>query len=89
MSQGCATWHDDLGAYVIGALDNQERAAMRRHLAACPACRTNYEDLLPVRYWLTRTKRHLMAWLACRTDYEDFLHLRLTHNRAAGPDTGR
>jgi anti-sigma factor RsiW len=89
MSQGCATWRDDLGAYAIGALDSEERAAMRRHLAACPGCRTDYEDLLPVRDWLTRTKQHLAACPACRTDYEDLLHLRLAHNRGAGPDTGR
>jgi anti-sigma factor RsiW len=46
---------------------------MRRHLAACPACRTDYEDLLPVRDWLTRTKRHLTACPACRTRYEDLI----------------
>jgi len=54
MSQGCAEWRGDLGAYVIGALDREERAAMRRHLAACRACRDDYEDLLPARCWLTR-----------------------------------
>jgi anti-sigma factor RsiW len=89
MRQGCATCRDDLGAYVIGALDSEERAAIRRHLAACPACRADYQDLLPVRDWLTRTKRHLMACPACRADYEAFLHFRPAHNRAAGPDTGR
>ena len=46
MSHGCAEWRDDLGAYVIGALEEDEHAAMRRHLAACPACRADYEDLL-------------------------------------------
>ena len=89
MRQGCATWRGDLGAYVVGALDSEERARMRRHLAACPACRTDYEDLLPVRDWLARTKRHLMACPACRTDYEDFLHLKPAHNRSDSPDTGR
>ena len=54
MSQGCAEWRGDLGAYVIGALDREEHAAMRRHLAACRACRDDYEDLLPARCWLTR-----------------------------------
>jgi predicted anti-sigma-YlaC factor YlaD len=77
MSQACAEWRGDLGAYVIGALDREERAAMRRHLAACPACRADYADLLPVRDWLARTKRHLAACRACRTDYEDLLRLRL------------
>jgi predicted anti-sigma-YlaC factor YlaD len=79
LSQGCIKWRGDLGAYVIGALDNQERAAMRRHLAVCPACRADYEDLLPVRDWLARTKRHLAACRACRADYKDLLHLKLAH----------
>jgi predicted anti-sigma-YlaC factor YlaD len=79
MSHGCARWRGDLGAYVIGALDREERAAMRRHLAACPACRADYEDLLPVRDWLASTKRHLATCRTCRADYENLLHLRLAH----------
>lgn len=71
MSQGCATGRDDLAAYVIGVMGSEERAAMTRHLAACPACRSDYEYLLPVGDWLTRTRRHLMACPACRTGYED------------------
>jgi predicted anti-sigma-YlaC factor YlaD len=89
MSQGCAEWRGDLGAYVIGALNREERIAMRRHLMACPACRADYVDLLPVRDWLARTRRHLAACRACRADYEDLLHLRLAHCAAADPETGR
>lgn len=73
MSQGCAEWRGDLGAYAIGALDRQERAAMRRHLAVCSACRTGYEELLPVRDWLAAAKRHLMTCPACRDAYRDLL----------------
>ena len=73
MSHDCAEWRDDLGAYVIGALEEDERAAMRRHLAACPACRADYEDFLPVRDWLARARRHLEACRECRADYEDLL----------------
>jgi anti-sigma factor RsiW len=76
MSQGCTEWRGDLGAYVIGALDREERAAMRRHLAACRACRDDYEDLLPVRDWLAWTKLHLAACQACRADYKDLLPVR-------------
>jgi predicted anti-sigma-YlaC factor YlaD len=76
MSQGCIKWRGDLGAYVIGALDREERAAMRRHLAACRACRDDYEDLLPVRDWLAWTKLHLAACPACRAGYEDLLPAR-------------
>ena len=46
MSHGCVDWRGDLGAYVVGALEEDERAAMRRHLAACPGCRADYEELL-------------------------------------------
>jgi len=54
MSQGCAEWRGDLGAYVIGALVRDWLAWTRLHLAACTACRAGYEDLLPARYWLAR-----------------------------------
>jgi anti-sigma factor RsiW len=79
MSQGCATWRGDLGAYVLGALDGEDLAAMRRHLAVCPACHADYEDLLPVRDWLVSAKRHLATCRACRADYQDLLHVRLAH----------
>jgi anti-sigma factor RsiW len=89
MSQGCARWRGDLGAYVIGALDSEERVAMGLHLTACPACSADYEDLLPVRDWLAQTKRHLATCRACRADYADLLYLRLAHYRPADPRTGR
>jgi anti-sigma factor RsiW len=69
MSQGCDRWRDEVGVYVIGVLDLDERAAMRLHLAACPACRAEYEYLLPVRDWLAQTKRHLAACAVCRVEY--------------------
>ena len=34
-----------LGAYVIGSLDPNERAALDRHLETCPACRDELADL--------------------------------------------
>jgi hypothetical protein len=34
------------------ALDPQASAAVRRHLGTCPACQTEYEDLVPVLSWL-------------------------------------
>jgi anti-sigma factor RsiW len=52
MSQACAGWRDDIGAYVLGALDPDENAQVRRHLESCAACRADYHDLLPVRDWL-------------------------------------
>ncbi|MGH3170087.1 MAG: anti-sigma factor family protein [Trebonia sp.] len=81
-SHGCAGWRDGIGTYVIGALEQDEHAAMSQHIAACPACRTEYEDLLPVRDWLARTKRHLTACLRCHTHYEKLLLPGLARYRA-------
>jgi len=56
MSPACPERHGDIGAYIVGALDLGTRADVRQHLAACTACRTEYEDLLPVRDWLSRLR---------------------------------
>jgi anti-sigma-K factor RskA len=44
---GHQQWSDATGAYVLGALDDAERAAFEEHLAGCPACREEVDDLLP------------------------------------------
>ena len=54
MSQACAGWRGDIGAYVVGALGPVEAARVKRHLRGCTACRADYWDLLPVRDWLGR-----------------------------------
>ena len=52
MTQACAMWRGDIGAYIVGALDDEASARVRRHLRACRACRDDYHDLAPVRDWL-------------------------------------
>ncbi|HEY7143775.1 MAG TPA: anti-sigma factor [Streptosporangiaceae bacterium] len=52
MSQSCAQWRGDIGAYVAGALDGRARDRLTRHLAACDGCRADYDELVPVRDWL-------------------------------------
>jgi anti-sigma factor RsiW len=54
MSQACAEWHGEIGAYVVGALSPAEAGRMRRHLRGCAGCRADYQDLVPVRDWLGR-----------------------------------
>jgi anti-sigma factor RsiW len=54
MSRSCAEWHADIGAYIVGALDGHEQARVRRHLAVCPGCRAEHDELVPVRAWLGR-----------------------------------
>jgi len=88
MGQDCAKWRGDLGAYLLGALDGEESAAMRKHLADCAACRVDYEYLLPVRSWLTSARQHLTTCRACRTGYREFLHLRLVSTGPQAEDRG-
>ena len=54
MSQACARWRGDVGAYIVGALSPAEAARVKRHLRGCAACRAEYQDLIPVRDWLGR-----------------------------------
>jgi hypothetical protein len=65
MSQACADWRGDLGVYIIGVPDGEGHAGMKSHLEACAACRTEYEDLLPV--W------HLLGRLAGRDGHPEVL----------------
>ena len=40
-------WQDATAAYLLGALDEGERAAFEEHLTGCPACRDEVADLEP------------------------------------------
>ena len=53
MSHSCAQWRGEIGAYVVGALDGSARDGVARHLAACADCRAEYDELVPVRSWLS------------------------------------
>ena len=39
--------HDDMGAYLLGALNDLERHAFERHLRGCPECQEELERLRP------------------------------------------
>lgn len=54
MSHSCPQWRGDLGAYLVGALDHAARDRVGRHLAACPGCQADYDELAPVRDQLSR-----------------------------------
>jgi predicted anti-sigma-YlaC factor YlaD len=45
-----------LGAYVLGALDPTERAAVDAHLSACPACREELAELAAMPGMLSRVR---------------------------------
>jgi hypothetical protein len=44
----CRHWKEALGAYALGHLPDEERAALDAHLEGCPACRAEAESLLAV-----------------------------------------
>ena len=44
---GHENWEDATAAYLLGALDENERTAFEDHLAGCPACRDEVQHLLP------------------------------------------
>jgi Putative zinc-finger len=54
MSQACATWRGDVGAYLVGALDGDARTQVIAHLQACAGCRSEYDELVPVRGLLSQ-----------------------------------
>jgi Putative zinc-finger len=41
----CAGFRESLGAYVLGALEPAEVAALEAHLAECESCRREYDEL--------------------------------------------
>jgi hypothetical protein len=54
MSRSCAQWRGEIGACIVGALDSTARGWLSRHLADCPGCRADYEELAPLRDWLSQ-----------------------------------
>jgi anti-sigma factor RsiW len=49
MIRACADWQGEIGAYIVGALDERTTAAVSQHLASCAGCRAEYHELAPVR----------------------------------------
>jgi anti-sigma factor RsiW len=50
-----ATYMDEVGAYLLGALTDAERSAFERHLESCPECRHELERLRPAAELLPRS----------------------------------
>jgi anti-sigma factor RsiW len=44
----CRAWRENLGAFVLDQLDDEERAATEAHLEGCPACRAELDLLAPL-----------------------------------------
>jgi anti-sigma factor RsiW len=48
MSEQAHPWREDLGPYLLGALEPEEAERMRGHLEQCADCRAEYAELAPV-----------------------------------------
>jgi len=46
--EACREWRESLGAYVLGQLPADERAATSAHIEGCAACRAEVESLAPL-----------------------------------------
>lgn len=71
--------HADVGAYALGLLEDQDRAAFEAHLAACDACRAELETLSPVGVLLKGMEPVLVPGDA--SPPVDLLHRRATASR--------
>ncbi len=47
-TERCREWREALGAYALGHLPDEERAALEAHLEGCPDCRAESESLLAI-----------------------------------------
>jgi Putative zinc-finger len=47
-TDGCRHWKEELGAYALGHLADEERVALEAHLEGCPACRAEADSLFAV-----------------------------------------
>jgi len=56
MSDACGEWRIALGAYVVGALEAEERDAVEDHLAGCAGCREELTMLATVPAALSRLR---------------------------------
>lgn len=45
MREDCSTYRDDLAAYLVGALEGAEEAPLLAHLASCPRCAAEFDEL--------------------------------------------
>jgi hypothetical protein len=77
---------DDLGAYILGALDPAERDAVEAHLAECPACAAEHARLAGLPALLRHAEG--LEIPAASLDVEERLLDRVAHERGAKPRRG-
>jgi hypothetical protein len=47
-TDGCRHWKEELGAYALGHLSEEDRSSLEAHLEGCPACRAEADSLFAV-----------------------------------------
>jgi Putative zinc-finger len=52
-AEECRRWRQSLGAYTLGHLDTDERAAVEAHLERCPECLAEARQLAPLSHLLS------------------------------------
>jgi hypothetical protein len=53
-AEGCREWRERLGAFALGQLAEDERAATSAHIEGCASCRAEAESLVPIAELLPR-----------------------------------
>jgi hypothetical protein len=80
----CRAWRERLGAYVLGQLSDEERAATEAHLEGCPDCRAEVDALAPMATMLERADpKRLSPAPAPPADLGDRIARRIAAERGA------
>jgi hypothetical protein len=80
--EGCREWRERLGAYVLGQLSDDERAATAAHIDGCSACRAEADALAPIAELLPMADpKHLAGAPAPPADLGDRISSRIATER--------
>jgi anti-sigma-K factor RskA len=86
---GHEIWEDATAAYLLGALEETERAAFEEHLADCPACREEVDELLPAAQALPIAVDPLAPPPSLKARIMADVHREAALLAAAGPEADR
>jgi anti-sigma-K factor RskA len=82
-------WADTGAAYLLGALDEDERSGFEAHLAGCPACRAEVERLRVAADALPASPRQLAPPPELKDRIMAIVNAEAELLRAAGPEADR
>jgi hypothetical protein len=82
------SYHEEIGAYLLGALTDLERQAFERHMASCPQCRDEVEQLRPAADALPRSVQQVEPPASLKTSLMEVVEREAREaagDRAAAP----